>query len=108
MTVSERRQYWAEQIAAQKASGLNITEWCAEYKLNRRQFHFWVRNLEKLSAQEHKPARSNWVEVSVENKGAVTVDSILVIRVGAATIELKPGFSPSVLADAVRILQTVC
>jgi hypothetical protein len=68
MTVSERRQLWADQIAAQKASGLTITDWCAEHRLNRRQFHRWVQNLEKLPVQKEQPPSFNWVKVNVETK----------------------------------------
>lgn len=108
MTVNERRQYWSDQVAAQKASGLTITEWCVEHGLNRRQFHNWIRNLKKQSATEASPASPNWMKVNMETKRQESATSSIVIRIGTASIEITHGFDPVLLAEAVRSLQTVC
>jgi hypothetical protein len=107
MTLNGRRQFWADRIAAQRASGQNIKDWCATHHINRRQFHYWIRNLETLSSKNTpKAPRSHWVEVNVEHSEVTA--SAIVVQVGAAAIEIKPGFNSSLLAEVIRTLQTVC
>jgi transposase-like protein len=109
MTLNGRRQFWADRIAAQKTSGLNITDWCETHQINRRQFHYWIRNLEKRSSSlnNEKASRGRWAQVNVDHHLETNEPSVAV-RVGLATIEIKPVFNPSLLAEVVRVLQTVC
>jgi len=108
MTLNGRRQFWADRIAAQKISGLSITDWCETHQINRRQFHYWIRNLEKRSFPINETApRGQWAKVHVDHHPE-TNESSVAVRVGLATIEINPGFNPSLLADVVRVLQTLC
>lgn len=47
-TRTDRQQaldFWAERIAAQRASGLKIQDWCAEQGMSHWKFQYWRRVL---------------------------------------------------------------
>jgi transposase-like protein len=104
MTVSERRALWQARIADQAASGLSITQWCDAHEVNRRQFHYWIKHLQQTAAPA---AASPWVRVDL-NEQVHEDSNRLVVRVGAAAIEVQSGFSPKLLADLVRTLAPLC
>lgn len=100
----ERRQLWESRIAAFRASGQKATEWCAAEQINRRQLYNWMRRLDN----ERPDGRSgSWLTVKVDQKPVETPSS-LQIKIGSASIEVKPGYDAVLLADVVRTLQTVC
>jgi len=103
-TQLERRQLWNSRIAAFRASGQKATEWCAAEQINRRQLYNWMRRLENEQPEERSGA---WLTVKVDEKPVQTTSS-LQIKIGSASIEVKSGYDPALLADVVRTLQTVC
>nr|WP_243137351.1 hypothetical protein [Heliorestis convoluta] len=52
---------------------------------------------------------ASWLSVEVgETSERDSLASPLVIRVGQAVIEVKPGFDPALLTQVVRTLKTLC
>ena len=51
--------------------------------------------------------KPQWLPVRVEETASASAGPILV-RVGAAAIEVRQGFDPSLLAEVVRALKTLC
>ena len=80
------------------------TAWCAAHDDKPHQLWYWVRKHKtQLDATLAKSTEWLSVEVSGQEPG-----SALLVRVGQANIEIKPGFDPVLLADVVRTLATLC
>jgi transposase-like protein len=104
MTVTKRRALWKARIADQAVSGQTITQWCDAHEVNRRQFHYWRKHLQQTAVPA--PA-APWVRVELTEQVHENSNR-LVVRVGAAAIEVQSGFSPTLLADLVRTLASLC
>lgn len=100
----ELQKEWEQRIAAYKASGLTQTKWCEKNSLKIHQFKYWLYKIEKKNTSATK---SNWVSVTLD-EGMYDTDETLEIKVGQASINVKHGFNPSLLADVIKVLKTVC
>lgn len=103
MKVKERRALWRERIAVQEASGQSVPEWCEAHQIQRRPFYDWKKRLQKAA---ESPA-ATWIPVKREESQA-EAEPHLFVQVGVAAIQVKPGFSATLLADVVRTLHTLC
>lgn len=103
MTRTALRKEWEAQIADFKASGQSASKWCAAHHLKIHQFRYWLSKLSKPAAT----TSSKWLPVEVDGQPDESMNTLL-IRVGLATIEVKPGFDPALLTDVVRTLRALC
>jgi transposase-like protein len=107
MTKTELRKEWAERVAAYKASGQKASAWCVAHDLNPRQLSYWLRKYKNTDTSAIMP--SQWLSLEVnESRTSSAKGSALLIRVGQATVEVKPGFNPALLSDVVRTLAAIC
>jgi hypothetical protein len=106
MTKTELRNEWEARVEAFKASGQSTSTWCAAHDLKPYQLRSWLRKLQPKDTTTAMP--SQWMSVEVGGLGHSNLESTLLIRVGQATVEVKPGFDPTLLADVVRTLSEQC
>jgi transposase-like protein len=107
MTQKERRQIWKARVSAYQASGQSATAWCAAHQVTPRQLWYWQRKFKNTESTVTATAGSRWVPVDVEKHPNET-ESALLVRVGPAAIEVKPGYNPVLLSDVVKTLQALC
>jgi hypothetical protein len=67
-----QEEYWKEQVAKQKASGLPVMAYCRQHQLNYDRFYYWVRK-EKRFAQRLIPIELK--SVSVDNVSTIAMQS---------------------------------
>lgn len=107
MTKTELRKEWAARVAAYKASGQSASAWCAANNLNTRQLWYWLRKYKNTDTPAVMPFQWLSLEVGEPRPGSAN-ESALLVRVGQATVEVKPGFNPALLSDVVRTLSAIC
>jgi hypothetical protein len=101
----ERHQLWRERITAFRSSGQSVREWCTGNGIRPQQMWYWLRRLETKHPEGDSPT---WLQ-AVVNVGAVSQDTGgLIVRVGKAAIEVRPGFHPELLSQVVRTLSFIC
>jgi transposase-like protein len=107
MTKAERQKEWETRIAEYRASGQSVKEWCAAHNVKPQQLWYWLRrNKTQKDAPSIKPTQ--WLPVEVSEGEAMDQNNALVVKVGVASIEVKPGFDPALLAEIVRTLVPLC
>jgi len=104
MEKADLQKDWELRIADYKASGLTQIKWCEENNLKLHQFKYWFYKIEKKKTSVPK---SNWVSVTLDESNQ-DIRETLKIKIGQASIEVKSGFNPSLLADVIKVLKTVC
>jgi len=105
MTKSEVRKEWETRVTEFRASGQSAPKWCAAHDLKPHQLWYWVR---KLKPTEAGLASSPiWLPIEVAEQPS-DPESSLLIRIGQASVEVKPGFNPDLLSDVVRTLAGLC
>jgi hypothetical protein len=105
MEKTELKIEWERRIAIFKESGQTQAKWCAANDLKLHQLKYWLKRVEGSSAKQ-KP-KTKWASVEIEET-VEELNETLQIKVGQASIEVKPGFNPAFLADVVRTLKTLC
>lgn len=98
------RQEWEARVNDFQVSGLSAVAWCAANNIKTHRLYYWLRRLRTEVAEPVGPSR--WL--SVETEEPQSPASSLCIRVGQATVEVKPGFDATLLADVVRTLAGLC
>ena len=103
MTRTEMRHVWESRISACRSSGQSVSTWCEAHQINRKQFYYWLK---KLSNEEVMAPQ--WIAVDLDQQPADVPEPTLLVKVGSAVIEVKPGFNRDLLSDVVQTLQTLC
>lgn len=109
MTRTEIRKEWKAKVDAYRSSGQKTTQWCIENDVKQRQLWYWLRKFKTNRSEVKSPvsSKSKWVSVEVDKQSAKTKD-ILLVRVGAASIEVTPNYDPALLSDVVKTLRSLC
>lgn len=100
MSLSENNEtyleYWEKELSEWKLSGLSIVEYCRRKGISRHRFFYWKRKLSSDSVS------ANFIEI----KGImpVCVPSVIALKTGRFTVEIKPGFYARDLEKVLRIL----
>ncbi|MGG5252531.1 IS66 family insertion sequence element accessory protein TnpA [Neobacillus sp. SM06] len=105
MDKSELRHEWEQRIASYRASGLTQAKWCEINDLKVHQLKYWLKRIEGSNAKPNPSTK--WTSVVIEDPSISQEDS-LQVKIGEFSIEVKQGFNPSLFADVVRTLKTLC
>lgn len=105
MTNKELQKTWEARVSAFKTSGLSTKEWCQEHELKINQLRYWIRKFRDAEASDTRTPQ--WLSVEIGEPVASDKDG-LPIRIGKATIEVKPGFNPVLLTEVVKALSALC
>src|SRR3954451_8930681 len=102
---SELRKEWEQRISTFKASGKTQAKWCESNDISIHQFRYWMKRIR----DHHNTERTNnpWVPVVIEDPKPEVCDS-LQIKVGSVSIEVSPGFNPSLLVEVIKVLKREC
>lgn len=103
--MTENRQKWEARVTAYQASGQSSADWCATHQVERCQLWYWLRKFK--NTKDTIAPDSQWVSVNVD-KQLEELEPTLLVRVGAAAIEVKTNYNPALLANVVRTLQSLC
>jgi len=106
VTKQELRQQWSERIVEYKASGQNQTTWRKENNISLRQLSYWLKK-EKSETGASEPSPQG-MSLKLNQQEESPGNNALHIKVGPATIEVKPGFNQTLLLDVLKVLRVLC
>jgi hypothetical protein len=100
MNKAENHKYWSKKVAEFKKSGKTREEWCQKKNITIKQFTYWLKQFPE------EPPETIWlpVEVKEENNNF----SPLNIKIGAASIEIYPGYDKTLLVEILTTLKALC
>jgi hypothetical protein len=101
MTRAQQRQEWENLIADYRASGQSAKKWCTVNQVKPHQLKYWLYR-GKISPSM-QPTKWLPVEMTLADH-----DDALLIRIGTASIEVRPGFDPDLLSGVARVLSDLC
>lgn len=99
---SEKQKEWSKKIKKFKQSGQTPEEWCSENNISMRQFNYWFRQETKKSDNIHT---TKWMPVKIKQDNPV--HQCLYIKIGIATVEVRPGIENSFLLDILKTLKAL-
>jgi len=107
VTRVELRTMWRQRIEALVESGMSVRRWCKAQGIKEHQARYWLRRFSPARQAAEDPA-TEWVSVSVWPDESASKDDGVVVRIGRASIEVRPGFDPELLARVVKALSAAC
>jgi len=102
----QNRETWRQRVTEYRASGQSGAAWCAAQGIKPHLLYYWTQQF--ASPPEACATSKQWQAVLVSGRQRGKAQGIIVVRIGAATIELPPDFDDKVLANVVRVLAAVC
>ena len=108
MSDESKEKKWREIIDACKASGQTIKEWCHLNSVSLDRYHYWKR---KFNAEANNKADQNaeWASLIIgDYSSSKDLCSPVILQVASYKIELRDGFSPSVLAAVLKVIHSLC
>jgi len=104
MEAKKTDEQWRKQIGEYRASGMTLKAWCAKQGIAFSQMKYWIRKL-KLSTRQRSTSPTTWITVAPSSEAALPEHAPLVIRIGGASIDVRPGFDPVLLTQVARALE---
>ena len=111
MTNAEKaklRELWQARIAEYRASGQSGKAWCAANQIKEHQFWYWIRKFSHHDSPRKSSPAFIPIEIQDSDNTNPSADNSLVVRIGQATIEVKPGFDSGLLRSVVQALTILC
>ncbi|GGJ81527.1 hypothetical protein GCM10008982_33730 [Anoxybacillus voinovskiensis] len=106
MDKNELRQEWEQRIAAYRASGLTQATWCERNGVKIHQLKYWLKRIEGSNATPTPSTK--WASVVMVDPSSDNNEDSIQVKIGECSIEVKQGFNPSLFADVVKVLKTLC
>jgi transposase-like protein len=103
MKKEELKREWQTKIALYEASGKNQSKWCRENGVNQRNFNRWYNKLKVETSPV--PTIQGWVPIQIAERYPA---SPLTLEIGKVRLDVQEGFNPSLLAEVVKVLGTIC
>lgn len=86
-----------------RASGMTAKAWCERKGINYRHYVGWAT---KLNRKVHQQEIQQWADVTITKQERAT-DEIR-LKCGKWTICVGAGFSPTLLADILKVVDAIC
>jgi len=87
-----------------RSSGMKAKAWCEAKGIEYRQYVYWATKLNRESQPEPEPQL--WAHVTMTQEECST--SEIRLQCGKWTISLETGFNPTLLADILKVVGTLC
>jgi len=118
MTHANRRRQWQARVADYHASELTMREWCLKNGFRDGQLRYWLRKSRETGhdqswacvelVSEGVANAANPAVMSTELNRTAACEPGVTVRVGVATIEVRPGFDTHLLSEVLRVVVATC
>lgn len=105
MKQAEVIKIWEDRMTAFKASGQTVSVWCQAHQIVPHRLRYWLRKYSQKELLERES--SPFVSLEIKEPSEPEIQSSLVVQVGPAFMEIKPGFDPLLLAHVVNALKAL-
>lgn len=100
MNKEEKHKEWSKKIAEFERSGKRKEEWCKKKKISIKQFNYWYGQFSEENRE------TQWLPIEIKEEKILPV-SPLNIKIGAASIEVYPGYDKEFLLDILITLKAL-
>ncbi len=102
------RRVWRKRLDDLARSGLSVRAWCERSGVSRYQARYWKAYFADHEDDPSDPSAPGeaWLPVAIADPAPrETASARIVLRIGAAAIDIQPGFDPELLRRVVQALE---
>lgn len=101
----DKLEFRYNQINSFKESGMSVAAWCKENQIKAPTLRYWLHKIEE--EETTKSSEDGWVSIALNNPVHTNVAPI-VVKVGAFSVEIQPGFDRSTLTEIIAAIHEIC
>jgi hypothetical protein len=102
------RSEWESRVISFKSSGMGVTDWCKANDVKLDRFKYWLYKRKSSDSAPVDKKNKKWIAIETDPVASNIQEYALIVNVGQATIQVKPGFDPDLLSDVVKALAGAC
>lgn len=97
---------WQHRVDDYNASGQPIAIWCKENDVKPARLRSWIREF----SSDHSVAKEvpNWVSINTTEFKDVINENPLIVKIGAASIEINSNFNKDLFLKVTEVLLSLC
>jgi len=104
MTDTALQETWRKRLEGFDQSGMSASDWCEQKGITLDRFYHWRKRFRMDHSRAPQP--DGWAVVEVVGPARATgASQTIAVRVGAAIIDVQPGFDPEHLRAIVGALE---
>lgn len=114
-TMKYRTQKWYGIIKACKSSGLSNKAWCEQNNINLKCYYYWQRKFKKSLCKHAASCEDSHAIVPLSTLGdevaakqQTVKEPAVIITLGNYKIEILPGSSEELIANALKAVKSIC
>lgn len=100
------RDMWEERVKDYNSSGQTVSTWCKSKDVKPNRMRCWIREFKANDTDSKKV--TNWVSVETIELKAINKEKPLLIKIGAATIEVTSNFDKELFSKVTEVLLAQC
>ena len=102
------RYVWEQRVTLYKSSAQSLSTWCEANDVKPARLRYWIRELEDKHTVSEKV--TSWITVDATELKSSTNDNSdsLVVKIGAASIQLNSGFNKDLFSKVTEVLLLLC
>ena len=97
---------WQHRVDDYKASGQTLSIWCKDNDVKPARLRAWIREFSSDNTATKESA--HWVSVDTAELKDVINDKPLIVKIGAASIELNSNFDKELFSKVTEVLFSLC
>jgi len=97
---------WQHRVDDYTASGQTIDIWCKENDVKPARLRSWIREF----STDHTATKEvpNWLSVDATELKDVISEKSLIVKIGAASIEINSNFDKELFSKVTEVLLSLC
>jgi len=97
---------WQHRVDDYNSSGQTIAIWCKENDVKPARLRSWIREFNTNHTATKEVA--NWVSVDTTELKDVISENSLIVKIGAASIEINSNFNKELFSKVTEVLFSLC
>ncbi len=107
-----RLNHWAQIVRECRSSGQTVQAWCADHNINPKTYYYWLRKVREAACEALPSLEENSSIVPINilanaDRPAPNSSAQIILRFGAATLELQNNASMALIENTLKALQNV-
>ena len=97
---------WEQRVTDYKVSGQTAQIWCKSNGVRPATLRYWIRQLKSITTATEEV--TSWVSVGTTELKVISKEHPLIVKIGAASIEINSDFDKNLFSKVTEVLLSLC